>query len=45
MKEPQVLVGDLNAVPEAPEFAPLYERYNDAWPLGGEGPGYTIGTP
>ncbi len=40
---PQVLVGDLNARPEAPELAPLYGRYNDAWPLGGEGPGYTIG--
>ena len=40
---PQTLVGDLNALPEAPELAPLYERYNDAWPLGGEGPGYTIG--
>lgn len=42
VEEPQVLVGDLNAVPEAPELAPLYERYVDAWPLGGEGPGYTI---
>jgi endonuclease/exonuclease/phosphatase family metal-dependent hydrolase len=42
VKGPQVLVGDLNALPEAPELAPLYERYNDAWPLGGEGPGYTI---
>lgn len=39
---PQVLMGDLNALPEAPELAPLYERYADAWPLGGEGPGYTI---
>lgn len=42
VEEPQVLVGDLNALPDAPELAPLYERYNDAWPLGGEGPGYTI---
>lgn len=41
VQEPQVLVGDLNALPEAPELAPLYERYNDAWSLGGEGPGYT----
>lgn len=43
VEEPQVLVGDLNALPEAPELAPLYERYVDAWPTGGEGPGYTIG--
>lgn len=43
VEEPQVLMGDLNAVPEAPELAPLYGRYVDAWPLGGEGPGYTIG--
>ncbi|QIN85255.1 metal-dependent hydrolase [Rubrobacter tropicus] len=40
---PQILVGDLNALPGAPELAPLYGRYDDAWTLGGEGPGYTIG--
>lgn len=43
VEEPQVLVGDLNALPDALDLAPLYERYNDARPLGGEGPGYTIG--
>jgi endonuclease/exonuclease/phosphatase family metal-dependent hydrolase len=41
-EEPTVLVGDLNATPEAPELAPLWPRFEDAWTLGGEGPGFTI---
>lgn len=28
---PKVLVGDLNAPPDAPELAPLWEALNDAW--------------
>jgi endonuclease/exonuclease/phosphatase family metal-dependent hydrolase len=40
--EPVVLMGDLNATPEAPELVPLMTRYQDAWPLGGDGPGFTI---
>jgi endonuclease/exonuclease/phosphatase family metal-dependent hydrolase len=43
VEEPQILVGDLSAEPGAAELAPLYDRYVDARPLGGEGPGYTIG--
>lgn len=39
---PKVLVGDLNATPEAPELAPLLEYFGDAWVLAGSGPGYTF---
>jgi len=40
--QPVVLVGDLNAVPGAPELAPLESRFDDAWELGGDGgPGFT----
>src|SRR5918996_3025807 len=38
---PIVLMGDLNARPEAPELAPLWPRFVDAWPSGGEGDGFT----
>lgn len=41
-EEPTVLLGDLNARPEAPELAPLFTRFDDAWIEGGSGPGYTI---
>ncbi|MDQ3630715.1 MAG: endonuclease/exonuclease/phosphatase family protein [Actinomycetota bacterium] len=41
-KEPTVLVGDLNARPDAPEMAPLFSQFEDAWTRGGEGPGYTF---
>lgn len=34
--EPGVLVGDLNATPDAPELRALRERYSDAWELAGE---------
>ena len=40
-KDPVVLVGDLNAEPGAPELAPLWSRFADAWPRGGEGDGFT----
>ncbi len=40
-KEPTVLVGDLNAVATAPELAPLWKNFDDAWVLGGTGPGET----
>jgi endonuclease/exonuclease/phosphatase family metal-dependent hydrolase len=40
--EPVVLAGDLNAVPDAPELAPLMSAYADAWTRAGTGPGYTI---
>ncbi|MET9879812.1 endonuclease/exonuclease/phosphatase family protein [Actinacidiphila glaucinigra] len=30
-KEPAVLVGDFNALPDAPESQPLQSRYTDAW--------------
>lgn len=36
------LVGDLNARPTAPELAPLFERFGDAWALAGEGGGFTF---
>lgn len=41
-EEPTLLLGDLNARPEAPELAPLFARFDDAWIEGGSGPGYTI---
>lgn len=41
-EEPTILVGDLNARPDAPEIQPLYTNFDDAWVDGGEGPGYTI---
>jgi glycerophosphoryl diester phosphodiesterase len=40
-KSPIVLVGDLNARPDAPELAPLWTRLVDAWPRGGQGDGFT----
>ncbi len=40
-REPTVLVGDLNAIPSAPELEPLWENFDDAWVLGGTGPGNT----
>jgi endonuclease/exonuclease/phosphatase family metal-dependent hydrolase len=39
--EPVVLAGDLNAVPDAPELAPLRGLFADAWTRAGDGPGYT----
>ena len=40
--EPVVLAGDLNAVPDAPELAPLLGMFADAWTRAGSGPGFTI---
>lgn len=37
----QILVGDLNARPEAPELAPLWETLTDAWQVAGAGDGFT----
>lgn len=39
---PTLLVGDLNAPPGAPELAPLWNVFDDAWDARGEGPGYTF---
>ncbi len=38
---PAVLVGDLNALPEAPEIATLNAAFTDAWPVSGKGGGAT----
>ena len=37
----QVLVGDFNAPPEAPELAPLWGPLVDSWSVAGTGPGLT----
>ena len=39
---PHALLGDLNARPTAPELAPLFERFSDAWASAGEGDGFTF---
>src|SRR5215218_38020 len=39
---PHALLGDLNARPDAPELAPLFERFDDAWSLAGDGDGFTF---
>jgi endonuclease/exonuclease/phosphatase family metal-dependent hydrolase len=39
---PHVLAGDLNARPQAPELAPLFERFRDAWTAAGAGDGFTF---
>jgi endonuclease/exonuclease/phosphatase family metal-dependent hydrolase len=39
---PHAVLGDLNARPTAPELAALFERFGDAWMLGGEGDGFTF---
>ncbi len=39
--EPVLLLGDLNARPESPELAPLFDRLRDSW-QGREEPGYTF---
>jgi endonuclease/exonuclease/phosphatase family metal-dependent hydrolase len=41
----QVLVGDLNAEPAAPELAPLWTRLTDAWPADQPGPTYPADVP
>lgn len=37
----QVLVGDFNAEPDAPELAPLWQHVTEAWSVVGVGPGLT----
>lgn len=37
----QVLVGDFNAPPDAPELAPLWTELVDSWDLAGDGAGLT----
>ena len=32
LMEPAIVFGDLNAEPRAPELAPLFDRFRDAWP-------------
>lgn len=39
---PYALLGDFNALPTAPELAPLFERLRDAWTLAGDGDGFTF---
>lgn len=39
---PHAIVGDLNGRPSAPELAPLFERFRDAWTVAGEGDGFTF---
>lgn len=44
LRGPVVLTGDLNAEPGAPELAPLFEVFDDAWDLAGQGQGFTFPT-
>ncbi|WP_373893693.1 endonuclease/exonuclease/phosphatase family protein [Virgibacillus sp. CBA3643] len=37
-----ILVGDMNATPESPELAPLFQQFEDTWTLTNENPGYTF---
>ncbi|GGC83606.1 metal-dependent hydrolase [Thalassobacillus devorans] len=37
----KVLLGDMNATPEAPELEPLFDRFTDAWSSVSVEPGYT----
>ncbi|GAA0238198.1 endonuclease/exonuclease/phosphatase family protein [Halobacterium noricense] len=41
-REPTVLMGDLNATPDAPELAPLLDMFDDTWDGQGDGTGYTF---
>jgi glycerophosphoryl diester phosphodiesterase len=40
-RSPVVLLGDLNARPDASELTPLWARFVDAWPRGGDGDGFS----
>ena len=42
MTTPTLLVGDLNATPEAPEIKTLTAVLDDTWTEVGSGPGFTI---
>lgn len=37
-----ILTGDMNANPDAPELAPLFQTYQDAWDATNDSPGYTF---
>lgn len=37
-----ILVGDMNARPDAGELEPLFEKFTDAWAAAGTGDGYTF---
>lgn len=41
----QVLLGDFNAEPDAPELAPLWTHVTDAWPSAEPGPTYPAEAP
>jgi glycerophosphoryl diester phosphodiesterase len=41
VRDPIVLVGDLNARPDATELTPLWTRLVDTWPRGGSGDGFS----
>ncbi|MEC5423945.1 endonuclease/exonuclease/phosphatase family protein [Virgibacillus sp. C22-A2] len=41
-QENAILVGDMNARPDAPELQPLFNRFQDAWAAAGNGDGYTF---
>ncbi|MGH1565776.1 endonuclease/exonuclease/phosphatase family protein [Mumia sp. DW29H23] len=43
-QEPTVLVGDLNALPDAPEIGTLNDVLTDAWTVSGRGDGLTYPT-
>ncbi|MFG6120960.1 endonuclease/exonuclease/phosphatase family protein [Thalassobacillus sp. B23F22_16] len=38
----KVLLGDMNATPEAPELSPLFDRFTDAWSAVSDELGYTF---
>lgn len=40
-----ILTGDLNALPDSEEMAPLHDVLRDTWEEAGEGPGYTAYLP
>ncbi len=38
----KILVGDMNAIPDAPELSPLFENFTDAWSINpDDSPGFT----
>ena len=39
---PALLMGDLNAEPDWPDIGPLFETFDDVWPIAGSGDGYTF---